>query len=265
MNHVRCAVTHRADMGGDCYKVGLNAPEEYAGARPGQFVMLRLAGQTVPLLGRPFSIHRLVKTNGGTTGFEVLFKVVGPFTAMLSRCAPGDLVEVAGPLGAGCFDVRRADRVFLAAGGIGAAPMPFLAEAIRARNGMKTAATVFIGGRSAADILCRADFEALGMDVRVTTEDGGAGEKGLVTDAMRREADRRRPDVIYACGPPGMLRAVAALAAARAVPCQIAVETIMACGVGACLGCAVENAVHPETYLHVCKDGPVFDAGAVRI
>jgi len=106
----------------------------------------------------------------------------------------------------------------------------------------------------------------MGADIRVTTEDCSLGEMGVVTSMMEKALKvDEKPDVIYACGPQAMLKAVRDIAAAHGVRCQISLESAMACGFGVCLGCAVERAGNPGSYLHVCTDGPVFDSRAVEI
>jgi dihydroorotate dehydrogenase electron transfer subunit len=129
---------------------------------------------------------------------------------------------------------------------------------------------VFLGGRTAEDILCVDDFEALGLRPQITTEDGSLGTQGLITDLLapvlasplRPAPCAPPPVVIYTCGPPGMLAAVARLAEARGIPCRVSVEANMACGFGACMGCAIEarSAEPGRRYQLACKDGPVFDA-----
>jgi len=124
---------------------------------------------------------------------------------------------------------------------------------------------VFIGGRSKDDLLCRDDFSKLTVQLRITTEDGSAGDKGLVTDPLAMQVKKNPPDVIYACGPLGMLKQVIGIAEAYTIACQVSIETAMACGMGACLGCAVENKTNPDKYWHACLDGPVFDAEEVNL
>ncbi len=105
----------------------------------------------------------------------------------------------------------------------------------------------------------------LGIRTHLATEDGSAGEKGFVTDPLETAIQKNRPDIICACGPVAMLRAVAGIAEVNTVPCRISIETIMACGMGACLGCAVEMKETSDKYLHACQDGPVFDASVLKI
>lgn len=242
------------------YKVGLKPQKGYSDVKPGQFVMLRLANQTTPFLRRPFSIHRLITTDEQPEGFELLYKVVGECTKRLSMSRSGDFVDILGPLGNGFLISDSYHHIFIVAGGIGVAPMPFLASSLQKRNSTTSECKVFLGGRSKDDLLCKDDFFSLKMRVYVATDDGSAGKKGSVADLLEMAIAKNRPDIICACGPFAMLRSVARISEIYAVPCQVSIETIMACGIGACLGCAVEGKEIPGKYLHACLDGPVFDA-----
>jgi dihydroorotate dehydrogenase electron transfer subunit len=245
--------------------MGLACGSHYQTARPGQFITLRLAHETSPLLRRPFSIHRLIQENGHVSGIEILYKIVGSFTDKLSRVPMDAAVDLLGPLGRG-FSVDPArKKVLLIAGGIGVAPLMFLADRL-ARNGADMSeSAVCIGGRTANDILCRTDFLLHGMNVFIATEDGGLGEQGLVLQPAAHVIKAGLPDIIYACGPMPMLKAVIALAKLHGIPCEVSIETMMACGLAACLGCAVKTSDSGDGYRHVCKDGPVFDASRLML
>lgn len=245
------------------YQMVLDCPEMCAKAEPGQFVMLRLTDTPSLLLPRPFSICGLSGgTPGGTTGVTLLYKVVGAGTKKMAALSPGDTVSLVGPLGQGFSADLASGRIFLVAGGIGVAPMVFLAQKIA---GQKCDCTVFLGGAGSADLLCRDFFAELDIPVQVATEDGSAGTKGLVTDILAAAIATKKPDAIFTCGPNGMTKAVMALAEKYQIPCQVSIETMMSCGIGACLGCAVPSNEAAGTYLHACKDGPVFDAKKIRL
>ncbi len=246
--------------GASVFRLGLGCGGAYAAAVPGQFVTLRLPGESAPLLRRPFSIHRLIFEDAGVKGIEILYKTVGEFTRKLSHASAQDPIDVLGPLGQGFTTSPAIKSAVLVAGGIGVAPMVFLAQRLVHAGAAPSRTAVCLGGRSAADILCQADFQAMDLQTWISSEDGSIGEKGLVTDGLRAWLDRNQPDMIYACGPMPMLRAVSDIAAHHELPCEVSLETIMACGVGACLGCAVKDSHHPEGYGHVCIDGPVFKA-----
>lgn len=248
------------------WRMGLGGPSSCAEAEPGQFVMVRLPEGTGPLLRRPFSIHRLVESAGRVEGIELLFKVVGAGTRLLSRMERDDRLDVVGPLGRGFTVPEGMERVFLVAGGIGVAPMFFLGSVLRRRGVDLAGCTVFIGGGSRNDLLCVNDFFTAGMQtLQLATEDGSAGERDRVTGPLERAVRADRPDRIYACGPLPMLRAVARIAESAGVPCEVSVESMMACGMGACLGCATRDRTRPDRYLHACMDGPVFDTRVIDL
>jgi dihydroorotate dehydrogenase electron transfer subunit len=247
------------------FKIGLNCHREYSEAKPGQFVMLRLCGQIEPLLRRPFSIHRLISGNGHFQGIEILYKVVGKFTKNLSMLKKNEWIEILGPLGSGFSIPKNTKRIFMVAGGMGVAPIVFLASQLKNNKVDFSLCCMFLGGRSKCDILCLDDFDQLKMDVHLTTDDGSAGNKCLVTHPLEMALAEKQPDILYACGPREMLKSVVVLAQKFAVNCQVSVETMMACGMGACLGCAVKPGGASEKYLHACLDGPVFDANAIKL
>jgi len=248
-----------------CYKIGLKCSSKYLVSEPGQFIMLRLPEQPVPFLRRPFSIHRLIKKNDRIEGIELLYRVVGAGTEKLSGYKVGDYADIVGPLGTGFSVSDSCRRIFIIGGGIGIAPLLFLALTLNEKGVDLSCSTLFLGGKTGDDILCKDDFAGLKLRVQIITDDGSSGEKGLVTDLLERDIKRKSPDIICACGPFAMLESVARIAATYSVPCQISIETIMACGIGACLGCAVEKKNGPGEYLHVCMDGPVFDANILKM
>lgn len=247
------------------YKIGLSCSEHYSISKPGQFVMLRVAEQAGPLLRRPFSIHNLIVSHGTVEGLELLYKVVGKGTAALALYKPGDAVDILGPLGTGFLIPRRARNIYIVGGGIGVAPLVFLVSKLRSQNGELPNCRVFIGGRTQDDLLCCDDFTQLGVGVQCTTDDGSAGDQCLVTHPLEMAVEERAPDIIAACGPMEMLACIVGIAEKYRVPCQVSIETRMACGMGACLGCAVESRETPDRYLHACLDGPVFDADVLKI
>jgi dihydroorotate dehydrogenase electron transfer subunit len=230
-----------------------------------------------PLLPRAFSIYRVAPSpDGAAPVVEILYKVLGKGTQCLSRMEAGQEVELLGPLGNSFSVPERVDAAVLVAGGIGVPPIAALARHIRNPQSAIRNCVVFLGGKSSEDILCVQDFETAGATLRIATEDGSMGTRGLITDILgpflESSGDRatwqsgnpERPNrlCIFTCGPPGMLAAVARLAEKFGVACQTSVEANMACGFGACMGCAIEirsNGSGPR-YKLVCKDGPVFDS-----
>jgi dihydroorotate dehydrogenase electron transfer subunit len=252
---IRAQVRTHFEVAPGYRRLGLDTADAFVGARPGQFVMLGLGPAGPRLLRRPFSIHRRI-----AGGIELLYRVVGPTTRAMAVLLPGAVVDLLGPLGRGFTVPAGLRRLALTAGGIGVAPMVFLAETLVARQDAPGAIDVYLGGRSRQDLLCRGDFERLGLPVTVTTDDGSAGDRCLVTVPLASATAVSPPELICACGPPAMLRCVAQMAMARRIACQVSIETLMACGMGACLGCAVAGSDPGAPYLHVCRDGPVFDA-----
>lgn len=252
-------------VGPSYYRIGLTCHEGYATAKPGQFIMLRFPQQTLPFLRRPFSIHKLINANGLIDGLEILYKVVGEGTQKLSTCRQGDVIDILGPLGTGFSFLDHFKRIAIVGGGIGVAPLLFLTLFLQKEGLDLSKCTLFLGARSKADILCTDDFLRLGMKMHITTDDGSAGDQCFVTHPLETEMEKGRADVIYACGPLEMLKCVVGISKKHRVPCQVSVETMMACGMGACLGCAVEKKDDLNRYLHACMDGPVFDADVLKI
>jgi dihydroorotate dehydrogenase electron transfer subunit len=258
-------VLENTRVGPTYYRMGLSCHPRYAHAAPGQFVMIRLPDLIDPLLPRPFSIHRLIKEEDATTGLEILYKVVGKSTLKLSRKKPGDFVKMMGPLGSGFRIPENLEHVFIIAGGIGIAPILFLLLHVQEKMPDFSNVKLFLGAKSKPDLLCLEEFSDLGLAVTTTTDDGSSGDQCLVTDPVEIAVKQNCPDIIFACGPMEMLACVVGIAEKYDIPCQVSIETMMACGMGACLGCAVAGRKHPDTYLHACLDGPVFDAREVKI
>jgi dihydroorotate dehydrogenase electron transfer subunit len=251
-------VLYNREIAAGYFRLGLACSPVFREALPGQFVMLRPSHRDEPLLNRPFSIHRLIGAPGGGEGIEILYKVVGRGTRIMASLRPEAAVSLFGPLGRGFSIRRRWRRCFLVSGGIGVAPMLFLALRLREAGAGASDAEAFIGGRTEGDLLCRSDFEALGIPVHLSTDDGSLGMQCLVTDPLTEAVAERPPDVVYACGPMEMLRCIAGIVGQRGIPCQVSVEAMMACGMGACLGCALEPADPDAPYRHACLEGPVF-------
>ncbi len=227
--------------------------------------MVRPVDQISPLLGRPFSIYSLVKEKGHAVGIELLIKVVGAGTDRLAGLKEGAEVALLGPLGNG-FDFHPdAGRHFLVAGGIGVAPLVFLAEEMIARGVSARQCEIFIGGRSPADLLGIDQFNNLNLPVHLVTEDGSTGEKGLVTTRVEQVIKIRRPDQVYACGPWTMLAVLAGIVERHRISCQVSIETMMGCGMGACLSCVVPTRDPSIPYRHACTDGPVMDTRLIKL
>ena len=253
------------------WRMRLTAPQEFSAATPGQFVMVRVSGAIDPLLRRPLAIFDIGVHEPPQSGsqaqpfFEMLYRVVGKGTAMLSVLHETDLLDILGPLGSGFRLGSIAEEKLIVGGGIGLAPLYLLARELVTQG---SPVRLFAGGRTRDDILCTTEFERLGVECYTATEDGSLGEQGFVTVALNRRLDLLKGRAtLYACGPDGMLAAVAKIAAERDIPCQVSLEGYMACGVGACLACVAPGRNHsPETpdYRCVCTEGPVFDASELK-
>jgi len=240
----------------DFHFLDLAWPAGMAEPQPGQFVMVRTREGTDPLWRRPFGVHDFRRVRGVGV-LSLLFQVVGPTTRDLSGLAPGATLDLLGPLGRG-FKLNAAEQ-WLVSGGRGVAPLLYVARILHGRG---VPCRAFLGGRTAGHILREVELERLGCRVEVATEDGSRGRRGLVTDlldrALARLSGRRRAAVmLLACGPHGMLKAVAGIAAARGVAAQVSVDPLMACGRGLCLGCSVP--AHGGGYRLACQHGPVFN------
>jgi dihydroorotate dehydrogenase electron transfer subunit len=237
------------------FKLVVRAPQIAPLIQPGQFAHLRVAPMKDALLRRPFSIFQVA----GDT-FSILYKTVGKGTVVLSQMCPGEELSIIGPLGHG-FTVPKpgGETPLLVAGGYGMAAMYLLAQ----RSPQK--GIVFVGGRRRVDILCEQEFRSLGWEVRVTTEDGSHGEKGLVTKPLQAEL-KRNPSgrKLFACGPTGMLKAVGKIAEEFKVPAELSMDEHMCCGVGVCLTCVIPvKAGDGWEYQRTCTEGPVFDSRQV--
>jgi dihydroorotate dehydrogenase electron transfer subunit len=240
------------------------APRIAGAARPGQFVHL-LAGEDRSFpLRRPFSIHRVERPGEALGTVEVVFDVVGAGTRALAGLRPHDVVDVLGPLGRPFTPPEEPEGCVLVGGGYGTAPLFFLAGELRAR---RCRVDFAVGAATAARLLDAMEAKRLGHSLTVTTDDGSAGRRGLVTDPLPDLLARTGASRVYACGPMPMLAAVSRVAAAAGVPCQVAVEEQMACGTGICFSCVLP--VRPEgspgetRMARSCLEGPVFDGTAI--
>ncbi len=246
-------ISHRIINGGYGY-LEFSSAAIASQAKPGQFINIRVADLVEPLLRRPFSIHGVKAAR-----VKVIYKILGKGTQILSSRKPGEILDIIGPLGNGFDCPKAAGKLkkpgpILVAGGMGVAPLVFLAEKLKMQLPL-----VLIGAKTKAQVICSKEFKSSGCTVKVATDDGSSGFKGKVTDLLASlllSTSGYRPSAIYACGPHPMLKAIAALAAENKIVTQLSLEEHMACGVGACLGCAV---LTKSGYKSVCKEGPVFD------
>lgn len=260
------------------YRLRLAMPGIARLARPGQFFMLQVGSGQDPLLKRPFSFHRIHVEEAEV---EVLYRVVGKGTWRLSTQPEGARLHAIGPLGNG-FELPRTPglSIALVAGGIGVAPLFELMAALRALPAERAPdrMQLFYGARTGPELMAMEAFEPFNVTVHLSTDDGTLGFPGYVPDLlrMRTRRDEFWPDLLYSCGPLAMQYYVARWTLSQGVPSQLSLESVMACGIGACLGCAlparlppgpngeVASEAAPDHYVHVCKDGPIFPAGSIQ-
>lgn len=235
------------------FRLTLDCPLIAASAKPGQFVMIRTGTGKDPLLRRPFSIHQT--SSGGR--IQLYFKVVGRGTEILARVKQGEEVSVLGPLGRG-FRLFADAPAVIVGGGLGMAPMLFLAkENCRLKKDCGQD-LLLLGAREKEEVEpLLEDFRQFGLRLLTATDDGSLGHHGYITELMQTIPLPPRCTV-YVCGPEPMMAGVSKICKLQGVPCQASVESVMACGMGACLGCS--RPAKNGTYTHVCVNGPVYDA-----
>lgn len=249
-------VLRQEKVGDNVYCLTLKAPEIARAAGPGQFIQVRCSNSLQPLLRKPFSLHE-IDEEAGT--ISLLYEVKGEGSKLLAKLRKQDKVDLVGPLGNG-FNLLKQGKAILVGGGMGIAPLLPLAARFK-QLGLEF---ITILGFNDGKRVCRIEAFQKFSPVILTTLDGSQGEKGLVTEPLKRELETGSYSMIYACGPEGMLKAVAELAEAKEVECQVSLEAYMACGFGACLGCAcqLKNPIE-TTYARVCTEGPVFKSREV--
>lgn len=247
----------------DIVRLTLQVPPSVVScAKPGQFVNLKAGPGFDPLLRRPFSIHRIQ----GEDTLQVVFKIIGKGTNALANLHGGQSVSVVGPLG---NHFVLGESMCLIGGGLGIAPLVFLAHTILEK---KTTINlkVILGARNRDELACFSkEFDALGIETHLATDDGSHGHQGVVTDLMAETLGNKEDWQICCCGPHMMMKSVASICRRHGWSCQVSLETMMACGISACLGCAVEasptnNKAKSGQYLHVCQDGPIFFEGDIK-
>ncbi len=238
----------------DTFFIGLRSPQIAAEARPGQFVMIKVGQGIDPLLRRPFSICGIREDDL----VLILYRVVGRGTTIMCDAREGESLSVLGPLGSGFEMPHKGESPILTAGGMGIAPLIFLASI------MGPGSFTFLAGFGSAEEIAATDEIGLsGLDLSLSTDDGSAGHRGLVTELLEDHLAGFNGNInpaVFACGPLPMLKEVAAITLDKHVPCQVSLEASMACGLGACQGCAIRRSSEQGmAYYHVCQDGPVFD------
>jgi len=224
--------------------------------RPGQFVHLRVAPEaTSPLLRRPFSV---LGANRAAGTFRILVRTVGRGTAMLGELLPGTELPALGPLGTPFPPLAEGRDVVLVAGGVGIAPLLFVASETRPK-----VAGALYGAATAEGLVLADELREHCADVGLATDDGSAGHHGPVTDLLPDVLEGRHDPVVLACGPRPMMARAAAECRRRGIECYVSFEAWLGCGIGACLGCVIPAAGEPRRYVRVCRDGPVFRSDEV--
>jgi len=236
------------------WRMVFDAPDLALEVKPGQFVHIRTDEAGVqPFFRRPFSVYRARKY------VEIFYDVVGPGTKLLSLKKKGDMLDVLGPLGTPFkMPPETTKQVALIAGGIGIAPMLILSDILKNK---KYDLVLLYGGRDRGHVYPMQEFKDNGVKVHIATDDGSVGVKGRVSVLFDKVNKDPQHTFIYTCGPNPMMKAVQAFAGQHGLLGQAACEEIMACGLGACLGCSIETTSGFKT---VCHDGPAFDLDEVK-
>lgn len=236
-------------IGNNVWKMIVSCPQIAKLAAPGMFVQVRIERGGL-LLRRPISLADVDQTKGTIT---LIYRIVGKGTAAMSDCKAGENINLLGPLGHG-FDTT-ASHPLLVGGGMGIAPLLFLAKAYQGK------ADILMGGRNADEMFWPSFYASLVQDIFITTDDGSLGSKGFTVTLLPELLQKKSYDRIIVCGPEIMMRGIAALAEKAHIPCQVSLEKRMACGLGACLSCSIDT--NDGQRKKVCKDGPVFWAKEV--
>jgi dihydroorotate dehydrogenase electron transfer subunit len=255
---------------GQIFRLRLHSPEIAGQARCGQFVMIRVREGTDPLLRRPFSFARIYPRDGD---FEIIYRVIGRGTWLMSQLEPGASASLIGPLGNGFeLPVEISAPLAFIAGGMGIAPLlELIFQVISDREGKHLdKLRLFYGARTATELLPEEFIREPGIQVHFATDDGSFGYRGLVSEMFEESMGKEdlEPIEVYSCGPLAMQYHIARWALANDRLAQLSMESIMACGIGACLGCALPAATpedpDSERFVHVCEDGPIFSAGSIK-
>lgn len=238
----------------DVFKIRIHHPEIAYNAQPGQFVNIRVTNSIVPLLRRPFSFYQVNQNEGW---FEILFKVVGTGTECLSRYQVGTEIDFIGPLGNSFSIPPGINHAVLIAGGLGIAPLNFLSQSLLRKNVRNS---LFWGNSTESLFAAQQSFLDRFDKYFLSTDDGSKGFHGTVTQLFEKKLEQFENQGVhlFACGPTPMLKKLKEIALSYQMPCQVSLETIMACGIGVCMGCSIPVAGADNKYYYVCKNGPVF-------
>lgn len=253
--HLAVPVVSLEQVAENIFVLTFRAPALAARVQAGQFINIKVRDGFEPLLRRPYSVYR---TDGENVA--IIFNVVGKGSTALRCKGPGDTLDVVGPLGVP-FSLQSDDydTAVLVGGGLGVAPLPLSTQVLRSR---RKRILTYLGARSSRQLVT-AHLD----NVQAATDDGSEGFHGTVVDLLKRDAASFALQRVkmFACGPTKMLRALAAVATERNIPCEVSLEGPMACGFGICQGCPVELVGAERKYALMCKDGPTFDVRKIRI
>ena len=254
MVHKNFPITAVSILNPSISKIRFLAPEIASTALPGQFVNIKIDETTTPLLRRPFSVHFIEENE-----VEIVFGIMGMGTKKLNIKKVGDYLDVIGPLGKP-FGYNGTEEIsVLVGGGLGAAPLPLLSNCLEKKG---TEVITFLGART-KELLLHQNLK----NINYATDDGTLGYQGNVVDLLKSSTAKLLSNKIkvYGCGPTGMLKALGDMADKFNIPCEVSLETAMACGVGICQGCVVEMKSGDKKYSLACKDGPVFPIAQIKI
>lgn len=246
-----CNIIFNYSIATDIYIMAIESKYIANTGKPGQFIHIEIPYDNSLLLRRPISINSVDKKNNVV---YIVYQVVGTGTTILSNLNKGDTLDILGPLGNGFLIPKDVNSIAIVGGGCGIAPLKYIVDYWR-----NISYTTFLGYKNIDSIYQLMEFERASERLYLTTDDGSQGEKGVITEIVKREIDDISPQLIIACGPIPMLREVQNIASTRNIPCQISLEERMGCGIGACMVCSCKvKAKDRFEYKKVCSDGPVF-------
>jgi dihydroorotate dehydrogenase electron transfer subunit len=250
---INSPVTETLELENQIFLQKIYCPEISTIIQPGQFLNIRVTDSYNPLLRRPFSV---CDVEGDY--FYIMYNIFGEGTRILAHKHPGEIIDILGPLGNGFNLNGDYETAIIVAGGLGAAPFPYVTRKIIDKKNILT----FVGGKSQSDII------RYGMEnISVSTDDGTAGFKGTIVQLFQSKLTGLKNSKlkVFGCGPNAMLGALKKVCVENNIECEVSTECAMACGFGICQGCPIESAHQQDKYLLVCKDGPVFNVKDIVI
>ena len=254
-------IIKRKSLGGSYFSLDIGPFSKMKSCRPGHFVHIRIPSQEI-LFRRPMSVAGISVED---KSIQVIVKILGRGTSLMSRMQAGEPVNILGPLGVPFTLPTKNKRILIAAGGVGVPPLIYLVEEMIQKGFKPDNINFFYGGRSSEDIIIRSRIKKTGVSFYPVTEDGSFGVKGLVTKPITAFLNDHNDgkNYIFGCGPEGMLKAVDKIGCEHKIDGQLSLEAPMPCGLGICLGCVV--ALTKGGHARVCVEGPVFKIGEVAL